>query len=94
MTFEGLIDHSMGPRFKILHRIGHGSFGEVFKERNLIDWQIVELKRISVKQRQNKDRLNEIEVLSKIENENVVDYCTRTSRQVMPSGSATSSGGS
>ena len=61
--------------YHVLHPIGEGSFGKVFKGRRKQSGQIVALKFISKRGKQDKDLANlrqEIEILKRLRHENII----------------------
>jgi fused len=61
--------------YHILHPIGEGSFGKVFKGRRKNSGQILALKFISKRGKSDKDQANlrqEIEILRRLKHENIV----------------------
>jgi len=61
--------------YHILHQIGEGSFGKVFKGRKKQTGQIVAMKFISKKNKSEKDLANfrqEIQIMKKLRHENII----------------------
>ena len=68
----------MGLRdFEILHRLGKGSFGTVYKCRRVSDGEIYAMKRVNIshmKDAEIGDALTEIRVLASVRHRNVVPF--------------------
>lgn len=63
--------------FEVLHRLGEGAYGDVLKVRNLLDNRHYALKRIPLSRRSRqmfKKMTREVELLSRLNHENVVRY--------------------
>jgi NIMA (never in mitosis gene a)-related kinase len=63
--------------FEILHRLGKGSFGTVYKCRRVSDGEIYAMKRVNIshmKDAEIGDALTEIRVLASVRHRNVVPF--------------------
>ena len=74
---EKKINFSSHPNYEIKEELGKGGFGSVYKVINKNDNKIYAIKRVSIKGLKQKDLdfiKNEANILSSIENENIVKY--------------------
>ena len=74
---EKKINFSSHPNYEIKEELGKGGFGSVYKVINKNDNKIYAIKRVSIKGLNQKDLdfiKNEANILSSIENENIVKY--------------------
>ena len=65
------------PKYKIIKKLGQGSFGSAFKVLNIINNDIYVIKQISVKNTSEKEIekvTNEAKILSSLNSENIVKY--------------------
>ena len=74
---EKKVEFSSHPNYEIKEELGKGGFGSVYKVINKNDNKIYAIKRVSIKGLNQKDLdyiKNEANILSSIENENIVKY--------------------
>ena len=74
---EKKVDFPSHPNYEIMQELGKGGFGSVYKVMNKNDNKIYAIKRVSIKGINQKDLdyiKNEANILSSIENENIVKY--------------------
>ena len=74
---EKKVDFPSHPNYEIKEELGKGGFGSVYKVINKNDNKIYAIKRVSIKGLNQKDLdyiKNEANILSSIENENIVKY--------------------
>ncbi|KAK8882489.1 Serine/threonine-protein kinase Nek2 [Tritrichomonas musculus] len=66
--------------YDLLERIGHGSFGKVWKAKRKVDGKIVAIKEIDYSRMQSKEKqmlVNEVNILRKLQNVHIVRYLNR-----------------
>jgi mitogen-activated protein kinase kinase kinase len=67
-------DCEMFNRIKLGKKLGEGAYGSVYQALSLSDHKFIVVKKIRVPDNISKDSLNEIDMLSKLEHQNIVKY--------------------
>nr|XP_022909157.1 eIF-2-alpha kinase GCN2 isoform X1 [Onthophagus taurus] len=74
---NAILQSRVQTEFEVLHTIGKGAFGEVFKVRNKLDQRFYAIKRMVLnpkKKQGNKKIIQEVKTLSRLNHEHVVRY--------------------
>ena len=72
--------------YQLLERIGHGSFGKVWKARRKVDGKLVAVKEIDYHAMVSKEKqmlVNEVNILRKLQNPHIVRYLDRSINKEM-----------
>lgn len=68
---------SKGSDFEVQHKLGEGTFGQVYKVKRIEDNQLYVIKRVNISEFSKKEQLaaiNEVKLLANMDNNHVVQY--------------------